>query len=81
MDTDTPVTNVVYSVAIGIGEGLGNLFGVSLAGFLLKSGNFGYLYTLLTVGAFGAMLVTRLAAGRRESMILRLRSLLSSPLL
>lgn len=72
------VAFVVYSVAIGVGEGLGNLFGVSLAGFLLKSGNFGYLYTLLTMGAFGAMLITLLAAGRKESMVLRLRSLLSS---
>ncbi len=72
------VAFVMYSVAIGTGEGLGNLFGVSLAGFLLKSGNFGYLYTLLTVGALGAMLVTLFAAWRRESMILRLRSMLSS---
>lgn len=68
----TQVAFVVYSVAIGIGEGLGNLFGVSLADFLLKSGNFSYLYMLLTVAALGATIVTVFAAGRKESMILRL---------
>lgn len=68
----TQVAFVVYSVAIGIGEGLGNLFGVSLADFLLKSGNFSYLYMLLTIAALGATIVTVFAAGRKELMILRL---------
>jgi MFS family permease len=54
----TQVAFVVYSVAIGVGEGFGNLFGVSLADFLLRSGNFSSLYLLLTVGASGAVVVT-----------------------
>jgi MFS transporter, DHA1 family, multidrug resistance protein len=66
------VAFAVYSVAVGLGEGLGNLFGVSLVGFLLKSGNVSYLYTLLTGAALGAMVVTVFAASRKESMILRL---------
>jgi hypothetical protein len=55
------VAFVVYSVAIGVGEGLGNLFGVSLADSLLKSGNFSSFYMLLTVGALGAMVITGFA--------------------
>src|SRR5437660_9407450 len=65
------VAFAVYSVAVAFGEGSGNFFGVSLAGFLLKSGSLSYLYTLLTFVALGATVITIFAARRRESIVFR----------
>src|SRR5436305_11052215 len=59
-------------ITVAIGEGVGNLFGVSLGSALLQSGNFSQLYTILAFGALGAAVVTIFVAKRNESIVLRL---------
>lgn len=60
------------TIAVGLGEAIGNFVGVALAGWLIRYGNVSYFYALFTLGAVGAMIVTTFAGDRRESMIHRL---------
>lgn len=62
----------VATIAVATGEGLGNLFGVSLGGFLLKSGSFSTLYTILTSVAIGATITAVFVVKRQESIVFRL---------
>lgn len=60
------------SVAVGLGEGIGNFIGVSLAGWLVMTGKPGNLYLFLMLGALVAMVSVVFLGNRRESMVHRL---------
>lgn len=53
------------AIAVSIGEGIGNLVGVTGAEWSLKYGNIHFLYTYLTIGAIGAMALTVLTTRPR----------------
>lgn len=60
------------SVAVSIGEGLGNLVGVSLASLLLKTGEINGLYALLSLCALLALGMTIVTSNRHEALVFRL---------
>jgi len=59
------------SMVIGLGEGLGNLAGLSIMGWLLPSGGVPFFYCLLVVVALGAIGIVTLIGNPRESLIIR----------
>lgn len=65
------VAFTLNSVAISLGEGAGNLVGLSLAGWLLKSGNLNTLYAILSLCALTALIITISTTHRHESLFLR----------
>lgn len=62
----------VNSVAVGLGEGIGNFAGVSIAGFFLVTGGLQNLYLLLAASAILAVVLALFVGNRRESMLHRL---------
>lgn len=48
---------ILNSIAVSIGEGLGNMVGVFLAGWSLKIGNPNVLYAILALSAFAALII------------------------
>jgi hypothetical protein len=60
------------SLAVSLGEGIGNFIGVAIAGFLLQSGHLSTLYTFLACFTLGAMLLTVFTSSQRESIPHRL---------
>ncbi|HLG60945.1 MAG TPA: MFS transporter [Ktedonosporobacter sp.] len=60
------VAFTLNAVAVSLGEGIGNLIGVSGAESLLNSGDLRYLYTFFTAGAICAMVMTIVLNRRKQ---------------
>lgn len=61
----------VNSIAVGLGEGIGNFAGVSIAGFFLATGGLQNLYMGLTASTLVAVTIALFVGNRRESMLHR----------